>query len=423
MILIHGKILNNEAQLDIIDRLEHDLVRTLTNSAPLTPHLVIEACDQLLVKVLDHQFDAVLLPLLDSLNITYDMFLEHAKLFAKDSLETKVKRELGALEDKEISLNEETTANRAPLGVLLHIAAGNVDGLPAYSVIEGLLAGNINLLKLPASDNGLSILLLHELIKLEPRLQDYIYVFDVPSKELESIKKLASYSDAVIVWGGDEAIRSLRRLAEVNTKIIEWGHKLSFAYCDETVTDHELNALAHSICQSNQLLCSSVQGIYLDTESKESQLAFAKRFFDILKTVSLSYPPTPIGMRGKTSISLYHQKLEMGSDEDIFHANGVSVITKEDQELELSLLYRNVWIKRLPHQDIVKVLKPYKNHLQSVGLAVDRENHALLTKLLTHAGLVRITALGETSRLIAGEAHDGEYPLQRYSRIVEISRK
>ena len=42
-----------------------------------------------------------------------------------------------------------------PLGVLLHIAAGNADGLPAFSVAEGLATGNINILKLPQADNGL----------------------------------------------------------------------------------------------------------------------------------------------------------------------------------------------------------------------------------------------------------------------------
>lgn len=38
-----------------------------------------------------------------------------------------------------------------PLGVLFHIAAGNAEALPAYSVAEGLLMGNVNLLKLPAA--------------------------------------------------------------------------------------------------------------------------------------------------------------------------------------------------------------------------------------------------------------------------------
>ena len=49
---------------------------------------------------------------------------------------------------------EEIREETRPLGVLLHIAAGNAEGLPFFSVVEGLLAGNINILKLPGMDDG-----------------------------------------------------------------------------------------------------------------------------------------------------------------------------------------------------------------------------------------------------------------------------
>lgn len=419
MILIHGNIMPNEAQPSIIEHLSEDIVHTLNSDNTIKPMMVIEACDALLTKVLNHQFDDVLMPLLTDLDIAYDVFLAHAHLFSKESLLHKVKVELGDIASIESPLDEHNVKIRYPLGVLLHIAAGNVDGLPAYSVVEGLLAGNINLLKLPSGDQGLSILLLNELIKIEPQLADYIYVFDVPSTELESIKKLASYSDAVIVWGGDAAVKAARDFADIKTKIIAWGHKLSFAYCDLNVDDESLISLATSICQSNQLLCSSVQGIYLDTTSKEEQLAFAQRFFTILKEVSSKTKAAPLGMRGKNSISLYNEFLERGNNTGIFHDGGVSVVTYDDQALVLSYLYRNLWIKRLPKHQIIQVLKPHKNHLQSVGLHVSKAQYDEVARLLAKAGVVRITKLGETSRMIPGEAHDGEYPLRLYSRMVE----
>lgn len=419
MILVHGKKLNNDAQEQIIDRLGEDIVNTFNSNQTIDAQMVIDACDDLLTKVLQHQFDDILMPLLEGIDINYDMFLKHANLFSKESLTKKVKTELGALVSKEQPLDDKNVVIRYPLGVLLHIAAGNVDGLPAYSVVEGLLAGNINLLKLPSGDQGLSILLLEELIKIEPRLTDFIYVFDVPSTELESIKKLATYSDAVIVWGGDSAVKAARDFADIKTKIIAWGHKLSFAYCDLSVDDESLKSLATSICQTNQLLCSSVQGIYIDTASKDEQLAFAKRFFNIFKKVSMQMKPAPLGMRGKNSISLYNEMLERGHQTGILHEDGVSVVTYDDSELALSFLYRNVWIKRLPSQNIISVLKPHKNHLQSVGLFVKKERYEDIANKLARAGLVRITPLGETSRMIAGEAHDGEYALRVYSRMVE----
>ena len=44
-----------------------------------------------------------------------------------------------------------------------------------------------------------------------------------------------------------------------------------------------------------------------------------------------------------------------------------------------------------------------------------------LSALLARAGLVRITEAGEMSRTLPGEAHDGDYPLCAYSRIVEMA--
>ncbi len=422
MILIKGKLLENHEQSKIIDTLQEDINLTLNHTRVLTPKIVIAACDQLLTKVLNHHFDDVLMPLLEQLDISYDMFLQHALLFSKAGLTKKVEVELGSIEDETRRLDDQNIVQRYPLGVLLHIAAGNVDGLPAYSVVEGLLAGNINLLKLPSSDQGLSILLLKELIEIEPRLTDYIYVFDVPSRELDSIKKLASYSDAVIVWGGDAALKAARDFCPLNTKIISWGHKLSFAYCDGEVSDEDLRSLAKSICSSNQLLCSSVQGIYLDTEDKDEQLNFAKRFFTLLKEVNAISHKTPIGMRGKNTIIIYNERLERENSQGIFHQDGVSVMTYDDDALMVSMMYRNVWIKRLPRQEIIRVLKPYKNYLQSVGVSVIKKHDDEVKVALAKAGLVRITPLGETSRIVTGEAHDGDYPLRLYSRFVETFR-
>ena len=65
----------------------------------------------------------------------------YLKRFQREELQRRVEREL-------LPLEQEGDVQVCPKGVLFHIAAGNVDALPAYSVLEGLLAGNINLLKL-----------------------------------------------------------------------------------------------------------------------------------------------------------------------------------------------------------------------------------------------------------------------------------
>ena len=418
MILYKGEIYSNDKQAELISSLKEDMYLTLNKKETLSYMTVIEACDKLYQRVFNHEFDHIALPLLSALNMPYSSLERYAKVFSKEGLLKKIDIELGDLKNGVLSLDEENNRYYEPLGILFHIAAGNVDLLPAYSVVEGLLVGNINILKLPTGDNGLSILLLKELIKEAPVLKDYIYVFDVPSTEIETIKQLSNLADATIVWGGDEAQKAARAFVDIHSSIISWGHKISFSYVDNSVTNEEIEELCKSICLSNQLFCSSSQGIYVNTDDKEELHSLAKRVLPIFAKVSKEMNTLPLTMKAKNSLLLYNDKLE-GNADNIYTDGGVSIIVKEDNKLELSYLFQNIWIKPLKKEDIVNVLKPNKNLLQTVSINKELKDKEDIIRLLAKAGVVRITNLGDNSRMLAGESHDGEYALRRYIRVVE----
>ena len=421
MILYKGEVYSNEKQNELISSLKKDMLFTLQKEESLSYMTVIEACDKLYKRVMNHEFDDVALPLLKSLNMPYEALERYAKCFSKEGLLKKIDIELGDLKNDVLSLDDNNNRYYKPLGILFHIAAGNVDLLPAYSVVEGLLVGNINILKLPTGDNGLSILLLKELIKEAPILKDYIYVFDVPSTEVETIKELSSLADATIVWGGDSAQKAAREFVDIHSSIISWGHKISFSYVDSSITDQELKALCESVCLSNQLFCSSSQGIYMNTDKKEDLVALAKRLLPILANTSKELGTLPMTIKAKNTLQLYNEKLE-GNGDNIFSEDGVSIIIKEDNKLELSYLYQNLWIKALKEDEIVEVLKPNKNLLQTVSINRNLANRAGICRLLAKSGVTRIVNLGDNSRMLPGEAHDGEYALRKYIRIVEIAK-
>ena len=418
MILYKGEIYPNEKQAELISSLKEDMYLTLNKKETLSYMTVIDACDKLYQRVFNHEFDHIALPLLSALNMPYSSLERYAKVFSKEGLLKKIDIELGDLKNGVLSLDEDNNRYYEPLGILFHIAAGNVDLLPAYSVVEGLLVGNINILKLPTGDNGLSILLLKELIKEAPVLKDYIYVFDVPSTEIETIKQLSNLADATIVWGGDEAQKAARAFVDIHSSIISWGHKISFSYVDSGVTNEEIEDLCKSICLSNQLFCSSSQGIYVNTDSKEELHSLAKRVLPIFAKVSKEMNTLPLTMKAKNSLLIYNDKLE-GNADNIYSDDGVSIIVKEDNKLELSYLFQNIWIKPLKKEDIVNVLKPNKNLLQTVSINKELKDKEDIIRLLAKAGATRITNLGDNSRMLAGESHDGEYALRRYIRVVE----
>lgn len=423
MILYRGELCEDRELPRLLERLEADCLETIAGQS-IDRETVVAACDALARRAEAGDYDSVLQPFLAAFSIDPARFREALFLFKREALSYKLAVELGPedLPDLTPPGRAPIRRRRMPLGVLFHMAAGNVDGLPAYSVVEGLLAGNVNILKLPAQDRGASLLLLRELVRLEPRLRDFVYVFDVPSADLKSLERFAKIADAVVVWGGDEAVRAARTLAGPDTALICWGHKLSFAYAVPPVSDGDLEALADHICATGQLLCSSCQGIFLDTGDMGEVYALAERFFPILQAAARRHPPTDPALRARATLELYARELEADSGgRRIYRGGGVSVTAAPDSRLELGLLAGNCWVKPLPRDQIVPRLKPRKGCLQTAGLLCPEGEREALSALLARAGVVRVTGPGDMSRTVPGEAHDGTYPLAAYTRVVEVS--
>lgn len=420
MIIANGKIYPSTEQDNILNKAEAHINKTLAEKS-LSAETVISAIDKLGREIERGAFDERIrmLPVDDPMRYK-SMAVE---MLGREFLEYKLAVELGKITPENAPKNA-IRSRVMPLGVVFHIAAGNMDGLPAFSLAEGLLTGNINILKLPQADNDLSVEIIAKLIEYEPRLADFIYVFDTPSSDIHAMKKMAALADGIAVWGSDEATAAVRALAPVGTKLIEWGHKLSFAYIsgysDKT---RELEELAAHIAKTKQLLCSSCQVIYLDTENENELLDFCAEFLPILEQAAANIAPVSIGGRAHNTLIKHTELLESILGEKplphIFKGkNGCSLTIKTDSELELSDMMCNVLVKPLPKAKIIPVLRKKKQYLQTAGLICADQDRAVLSDILARAGVTRITSAGSMSEYFPGEAHDGEYPLRRYTRIV-----
>lgn len=425
MNLVNGEILETSACAEILDDLDNRIIRTLTKGS-LPVEIVLSACDKL-VSNLD---TAVYLAAMAALGIDETLgtqYLEEAKqMFSRESLTHRLHVEFGVDSNSPLSYvpahkKFSVTVKTVPLGVLLHIAAGNADALPAFSVLEGLLTGNINILKLPAAEGGISVRLLRELIKIEPQLAEYIYVFDYSSKDIEQIGKLIRVADAVVVWGGTEAVSAFRRLVPPHIRLIEWGHKTSFAYVTrQGITEKALQGLAHHVVTTGQSLCSSMQGIFVDTGDIQIVHDFCAVFLPILEnTIREHSHKIGIEVQAQVALRLYNAELEgIYQPHRIFKGEGCSLIAYPDKTLETAIQFGNAWVKPLPQEELVTVLRPYKNILQTVGLLCADAERAEITERLFKTGVVRVCSGEDMSVAYCGMPHDGEYPLRRYTKVV-----
>ena len=334
MILFDGKTYESSEQDRLLTELENKIPEILAKMQ-LSPEVVIEAVECLKNDLLAGKFDELLASFPADVVDTYKKQAE--ALLSKEHLHKKLETELGNTFEyttEHIPGRGQIRVRKMPLGVLFHIAAGNMDFLPAYSLAEGLMTGNINILKLPSADNGLSLKLIMQLIEYRPELKDYIYVFDTSSSDIQGMRKMAELSNAISVWGSDMAIAAVRGLAPTGVKIIEWGQKLGFCYItklDETEdANRELEGLAKHIAQTKQLLCSSCQVIYVDTSDMNEVKAFAERFLPFLEAAANANRSEEIGVRARDTLVSYTQRLKGYLGEEERHDNVERSFTKED---------------------------------------------------------------------------------------------
>ena len=350
-----------------------------------------------------------------------------------DNLRVKLARELGSefpFELKRINFREVHFESWFPLGVLVHVTPNNSPLLGVLGVIEGLLSGNVNVLKLARKDSSFAAIFYKGLCTLDTSntFKDYIYIGKVSSGDKEYLTDLLSVADVISAWGNEESIKSLRTLAPSRARIVEWGHKISFAYVSKATANSEamLQRLAFEICNNEQLACSSPQCVFLEDAHFEDLKNFSKNLGRALDIVSPTIERVFPSVQEAAELTVTREQVRLNS---IFGGSEVIVSAKNDWRiyieeaagLNASPLFRTIWVKPMPKNKIIQNLRPLKVYLQTVGISADKNEIEELTRALFQAGVQRVRAIGEMTNSYLGEPHDGVYALERYCQKISYS--
>lgn len=362
---------------------------------------------------------------LDSLKKELSHFCQHEYLNQKLLREFKTTSPLTIRRPK---LKENIFESWQPLGCVVHITPSNAISLPFMAIIEGLLAGNFNILRPSHRDSGLSALLLHQLISLDTsgELAKYIVVVNTPKTQLSDIMKLA---DGVSAWGGDNALNALRAQIPNGCRFIEWGHKLSFAYLNPVgVGDQCYDAIAKDVCQFDQQACSSPQILLVNTTNWDQLLEVGLRMSQAMNHISDWYPnlePSPQeAAEITTQVHLAQLEYALGSQKiKIWEGpkQNWRIILSDKPGISPSPLFRTLLISPAPAEALVTLLLPFRPWLQTSALIAKATAYPSLAQKLLAAGVTRITAAGAMHQEYAGEPHDGVYALPQLARRVSIN--
>ncbi len=411
----------------LLENLDAEIEETLAH--PLKISDVLNACGSLSDKIRSGDVKTMKDALIHEGSTDPDTILSAlADMMSREALTKKLIAELGTddpFEITRIDLKKQHYEGWSPVGVLLHITAGNSPIVAPAAAMEGLLSGNINLIKVASNLGDFATEVLLYLCQF-PGIGDHIYLLRVPSSDKATMQNLMERADCISAWGGEEAISAIRAEAPRGTPIVEWGHKISFAYVTLSCIDMDTaRKITKSICRNEQQSCSSPQCVLVDTENRsdiDRMASLLAHAFDEARELYPRIAPDRAESAEITTVRELHRSDLYYNDGDVVEdfQHTYRILVSYSTKFMPSPLFRTIWLSPLEHDDLVGGLRGMRKYLQTCGLACTLDELEGISALLYRAGVQRITPVDSMSASYPGEPHDGGFALPRFMRRVSM---
>jgi hypothetical protein len=303
-----------------------------------------------------------------------------------------------------------------------HVFAGNVPGLPAQSLVCALLAKSACLGKAASEEPLFPALFAASIAEVDPQLGACLAILWWPGGD-EALEQVAfGRADAVIAYGSEAAISSVRARVPPGTRLVTYGHKLSFgvvgreALGREQLLDTAARA-AYDLAKYDQQGCLSPHLFYVERGGEASSREFAAALAGALAQAERGMPRGRLTLEETTAIRELRAAAEfqalVGGETDLHtSADGTAwtVIHDADPAFSASCLNRAIRVK--PVDDVAEVpalIAPVQRYLQTAGVALPDERLLALAEQLGRLGLDRVCPLGQMPDPSPGWHHDGRY--------------
>ncbi len=360
------------------------------------------------------------------------------ELLRRKSLEEKINLEIGSRENLERWNYNPSYGGyimHQPLGIILHVSAGNVFVSGIDSLVQGMLTRNVNLLKLSSADPLFPLLFARSLNECDPEgvLSGSFSMLQFKGGDEENEKRLKKLCNGIVVWGGEEAVMSYRRDLPLGTRLVEYGPRYSFAVVTragigENGLPSTCRLLARDIAVWEQRACSSPQVVYV--EAGEDGLipdGFLENLSAALEDISGILPQGNLTDDEKVEIT---RARELGCMDEVFgearllvseESTSWTVIFENSPEFKLSPLNRCIYVKPFKSwADILGNIVGKSDYLQTAGLLASAAEVKILSRALVKCGVTRISELGSMGEGKVSSPHDGGYQLRQLVKIVCI---
>lgn len=348
-------------------------------------------------------------------------------LLKREGLERRLRAEFSPLEQLDSFTKTPHFPGRVralPLGIILHVTAGNVFLSSIDSLIMGLLTKNISLVKVSSQNTFFPLFFARALRDFDQKMivADKLAILHWKGGDQEVESVLKNQVNAIIAWGGEEMIDSYRKDLPRGVKFLDFGPKVSFqVISSKGIEGQDLDKVAERIVSDiipwNQGACASPQNLYLQKDlNAESLLEAIDRAFK-------NAPPRP-DVSADEAVEIWKERFrgyysELMEGGSLFAEKEHLVHLEANKLLKPSPLNRSLIVKRFNDaDDLFGSISPFSYYVQSCSYLFSDEERDAYLETLGLAGVKRFAPLGSITWGMEGAPHDGRFVLRELVQFI-----
>jgi hypothetical protein len=293
-----------------------------------------------------------------------------------------------------------------PLGIIGHWPAGNIEIQPVLSMTCALLGGNAVIVRTPSELIDVTYRLLEKLENspaaslLLPRIA--VIGFEHNRSDLQ--ETMASVVDGAMIWGGAEAVLSIRALPFPHwARLAVFGPRLSVAMMGaEAWSEPHTNGqwcrrLARDVWQYDQQACSSPQVLFLEQKAGHDTTQFLQVLAKAFREENQLHPRQYIhpNLTASIVLSRAHWLMENSKHIALFPPNpDWTILIGKGTDIPKPTQGKTITV--LMVDDLAEPIAKLNGNVQTLGLGMaDPRKEASVTMLAGQRGVDRVVKLGQ----------------------------
>lgn len=315
-----------------------------------------------------------------------------------------------------------------------HFFSGNVPGVAVTSLVRSLLVKASTLGKTAVGEPLLPALFARAVAEEDPGLGECIAVTYWPGGD-EALERVAlGLAEVVVVYGGAEAVASVRAAAPLDTRVLVYGPKLSFgvvgreALAGPAEAEKAAGDAALAMATFDQQGCVSPHLFYVEEGGSVDPREWARLLAGRMEALERELPRGALAPSEASAIRQLRGEAEFaqlagGGVELHASAQGTAwtVVYDPDPAFSASCLNRVVRVKPVPAlAEVPALVSGIAPLLQSVGVAASPERMEELAGDVGRLGASRVTPLERLPWPPATWHHDGRPPLRDLLRWCDL---